>query len=37
MHMELEEFKNGQTIFSQGEIGTKFFFILSGTVGIHIT
>jgi CRP-like cAMP-binding protein len=34
--MDYEIFKENQTIFEQGSIGTKFFVILKGSVGVIV-
>jgi CRP-like cAMP-binding protein len=36
MNMELEEFEKDEKLFSQGDIGTKFYMIMKGSVSIHI-
>ena len=34
--MELEEFKKDEKLFNHGDIGTKFYMILKGSVSILI-
>ena len=36
MNMELEEFAKDEKLFSHGDVGTKFYMILKGSVSILI-
>jgi CRP-like cAMP-binding protein len=36
MNMMVEEYEQGQTLFNCGEVGTKFYIILTGSVGVYI-